>query len=347
MLIRTMGAMMERIGPLGIHYLGSSPNSSPAKQEVEGIYRQMRRDFFVASPFILHASVPSLLAGAWALVRESLFTGEVAREKKEVIAWAISRGNACPFCIDAHHAAVRAAKVEDAPLAAWAEATARTEALPSAPFETLSEPERAEVLATVVAFHYLNRMVSVFLDPKMMPVPDAMDPVAAMMAQTMMGGMMAKGRANRPGDALALLPDHDATLAWRPDWAQACPTVAEALAGWSAIAEGEARARLDPALVGTLDAALETETPATLHTGDLMAEAQPLSLRLRIPAELALLVARAPARVEKSRIASVLDVDFAPEAVLALVAWVSSRAARQAGTRAAQSFASSPSPTQR
>ncbi|MEO1231068.1 MAG: carboxymuconolactone decarboxylase family protein [Myxococcota bacterium] len=343
MLIKAMGAMMERLGPIGIHFVGAAPKTTPGRDQVEAVYQQMRRDFFVASPFVLHASIPGLLAGAWSLVRESLFTGEVDRGKKEIIAWAISRGNECPFCVDAHHAAVRAAEADDAALSAWAEASARSGPLPPAPFDAPSESEKAEILATVVAFHYLNRMVSVFLDPKMMPIPDVMDPVAARMAQFMMGGMIDKGRNNLPGESLSLLPEHDASLAWRPEWARPRAVIADALAGWSALAEAEAQARLDPGLVAAVGAGIEQGRSEALATSDLVSEAAPLGLALRAQAELALLAARSPSRIDRARIEPVKESGLDDKGLLTLVAWASSRAARQAALRAAQSFESAAS----
>lgn len=341
MLIRGMGSMMERIGPASIHFL---PSRAPQVGEalVKDVYAQMRRDFFVASPFMLHVAVPELLAGTWSLVRESLFTGEVDRGEKEILAWAISRANQCPFCVGAHHAAVRAARAEDEGLEAWAMATAGAEDSPQpvAPFAGASAENKAEYFATVVAFHYLNRMVSVFLDPKMMPVPDVMDPMADVMAQFMMGGMIAKGTRNTPGESLSLLPSFDDNLAWRPAWAEAKPSIAGALAGWSALTEGEARARLDLALLSVVEEALEAPTPDALATADLVQEAGQLEMRLRAPAELALVTARAPYRVDAPRVQAVLDAGLQPDQLLALVAWAAARSARQAGERAAGSLES-------
>ena len=118
MLISAMSAMMERMGPGSVHVLSTRAPRGKPRRMARRVYRQMRRDFMVASPFMLHASVPPLLAGAWAVVRETLFTGEVARGDKEIVAWAVSEANQCPFCVGAHHAAVRAARAEDEALQA-------------------------------------------------------------------------------------------------------------------------------------------------------------------------------------------------------------------------------------
>ncbi len=323
MLIQSMSAMMERIiGPRSIHAL-------PARSDddrVERVYAQMRRDFFVASPFMLHASVPPLLAGTWALVRESLFTGRVARGKKEVIAWAISEANQCPFCIAAHHAAVKAAKEEDAELAAWARASAHADGpvVRALPYRDASPEEQAELFATVVAFHYLNRMVSVFLGDKMMPNPDFLDGVAGAMARFMMGGMIAKGRENREGDALPLLAQADPELAWTPAWAASRPTMAGALGGGASAAEEAALAHLPAPLRDALGTAIESWSGGPADPAPPEPEA-PWAAAY----ELAARAAFAPYTARKEALATLRADGWAPEALLTHVAWTAQRASRR------------------
>jgi hypothetical protein len=51
-----------------------------ARGQVAAIYAQLRRDLgSVADPVALHAPIPDLLGGAWAMVREILLAGQVAR----------------------------------------------------------------------------------------------------------------------------------------------------------------------------------------------------------------------------------------------------------------------------
>lgn len=323
MLIQSMSAMMERvIGPRSIHALPARSDDA----RVEQVYAQMRRDFFVASPFMLHASVPPLLAGTWALVRESLFTGRVERGKKEVIAWAVSEANECPFCISAHHAAVKAAQAEDEALAAWARASVRADhpALKNPPHPEATPEEKAEVLATLVAFHYLNRMVSVFLGDKMMPNPDVLDGVAGAMARMMMGGMIAKGEDNAEGDSLALLADVDEALAWRPTWAAPRPSIAGALAGWSSAAEDAARTHVPAALLDTLGGAIDAWTG-----GPRKVESPALDGPWPGALELAAQTAFTPFAVQKSALAALREAGLGAEALLSVTAWAAQRAARR------------------
>src|SRR5262245_46071589 len=82
------------------------PFADPLTQAVAG---QVERDFgaFVP-PLALHASVPSVLAACWAMLREALVTVHVERARKEAVAAAVSRANACTYCVDAHTAAMHA-----------------------------------------------------------------------------------------------------------------------------------------------------------------------------------------------------------------------------------------------
>src|SRR3954447_754866 len=71
---------------------------------VARVYRQVEADFGVlAPPIALHACAPQTLAAAWVLLRESLVVpGTVSRVDKEAVAAAVSRQNACPYCVTIH-----------------------------------------------------------------------------------------------------------------------------------------------------------------------------------------------------------------------------------------------------
>lgn len=333
MMIGTMSAMMERMGPSSVHVLSTrAPRGTPRKL-ARKVYRQMRRDFFVASPFVLHASVPELLAGAWSVVRETLFTGEVDRGRKEIVASAVSVANQCPFCVGAHTAAVKAAKVQEDTLQVWAEASgsASNPALRDQPFEP---SERAEFLGTIVAFHYLNRMVSAFLDEKLMPTPSFMDGMANYMAKIMMGGMIRKGRRNTPGASESVRPEYDASLGWRPEWAASAPHIADALEAWSALNEEAAREHLGADFVKIMGATLDAWNGGEVGLGYAWLDER----RPNVPtshvaaADLALLTAMAPWAVTDDRLEGAIDAGMSKEQVLVTVAWAAYRAARRVGT---------------
>lgn len=323
MLVATMSAMMEQMSTMSVHAL-APPRPGRADGLAADVYAQMRRDFFVASPFVLHGELPPLLAATWALVRETLFTGEVERGDKEILAWAISEANECPFCISAHHAAVRAYGEERVALYRWAKEPSEPQ-----PFST----HITEHYGTTISFHYLNRMVSVFLDDKMMPTPDFMSPMTDSMAQMMMGGMMKKGQANAPGDALALLPAYDEALAWRPGWATDNDTVAQALAGWSGIIEMTAREYLDAALLDGLASAIDGWDGILQRDLGVEGLRPAMEGAPEAAVDLSIRTAVAPHTVTDAHLKATLDAGFDRRQLLALVSWSAQRAARSCGER--------------
>ncbi|HKN99093.1 MAG TPA: carboxymuconolactone decarboxylase family protein, partial [Pseudonocardiaceae bacterium] len=164
---------------------------------VADVYRQMEDEFgMVAPPVALHSPAPAVLAATWLMLRETLLAGgHAGRAAKEAVAASVSVANACPYCVEVHATALRgldarsaadalgAGRVDDVDdpaisvLAEWARYTgdrARGYAVP-APAE--QAPELVGVAAT---FHYLNRMVNVFLAESPLPpgAPDAAKNVA-------------------------------------------------------------------------------------------------------------------------------------------------------------------------
>ena len=328
MLTTTMGKMMEALAPSSIHLLTpSTPKHTHGL--ANDVYTQMRTEFMVAAPFVLHGEVPELLAAAWCIVRETLFTGEADRGHKEIIAWAVSQSNECPFCVGAHLAAVKAAGANDEQLENWARnsfsSTEATE-LPQQ-FSNYSE----EYIGTLLAFHYLNRMVSVFVDNKMMPLPTALDPVTNSMAKVMMGGLIKKGANNPQGTSTVLLPEINETLSWKPDWANGNEHVAAAIAGWSATIESVARQKIRVSFLEQLNQMIDQwqgghQTRANIPFKDLHPTINDNEHRA---AELALLTVMAPHLVKGADIESVLNSGWSKESTLSLVAWSAHKAARR------------------
>ncbi|MGW0392258.1 carboxymuconolactone decarboxylase family protein [Streptomyces sp. NPDC003042] len=213
----------------GIRHVEAVPPSR-AGGPVARVYAQARRDFGVlAPPLALHSPAPDALAASWLLLRETLLVdGEAGRAAKETVATAVSRANACPYCVEVHGAKAATLPAQ-APgqverLSAWAGGGVGAEPR-ELPFPAA---QTAELAGVAVTFHYLNRMVSVFLADS--PVPGAApaflrEPLMRMVAR----GMHADdpGRL-APGLSLDLLPP--APLPTALAWAAARPEVAQALA---------------------------------------------------------------------------------------------------------------------
>ncbi|GAA0975660.1 carboxymuconolactone decarboxylase family protein [Acrocarpospora macrocephala] len=179
-----------------------------ARGLVADVYAQVERDFgMLAPPVALHSAAPEVMAGVWMLLRESLLAqGLVSRAAKELVATEVSRANACPYCVDVHGATLRGL---------------------GGPAPAMPEPG-PEVIGTRLTFHYLNRMVNVFLGESPLPpaVPGAVRGGALRVLGSMMGSSARRSRP--PGDSLGLLPD--APLPADLHWAEGNPYVAGAVA---------------------------------------------------------------------------------------------------------------------
>ncbi|MBM2614351.1 carboxymuconolactone decarboxylase family protein [Actinoplanes sp. LDG1-06] len=144
------------------------------------VNRQLREDFLGPLPtFQALSPAPRLMAATWSLMRESLLAGETDRVERELVAATVSRANRCRFCVDAHvtllhglgeHRLAENVARGDPPLrprhaeiARWA-ADSRT---PRA--SAWSRQYGPPLTGTVLAFHFINRIVSALLEPDLLP----------------------------------------------------------------------------------------------------------------------------------------------------------------------------------
>ncbi|MEV4258890.1 carboxymuconolactone decarboxylase family protein, partial [Spirillospora sp. NPDC049652] len=345
----------------------------PAAAEglVARVYEQVERDFgMLAPPVALHSPAPEVLAAAWVMLRETLVAGPAAgRPDAEAVAAAVSRANACPYCVAVHEAALhdlvpaqgangmgrdgvgsdgagldgvggngagRDAAGRDG-LAAWAAGAGRPAA--GAPAPVPFEAERVpRLLGVAVTFHYLNRMVNIFLEDS--PVPSRVPARVRAPMMRVLGRLLrpAARRGAEPGLSLALLPP--APLPGDLSWAAADPVVGDAFARASAAVERAGRAVPDPAraLVGDhLDAWDGAHPPAGR---DWLEEAvATVPEAARPAARLALLTAVASYRIGPSEVAAFRRTDPRDAALLGLTAWASLTAARKIGAKAVYSNA--------
>ncbi|MFJ9813402.1 carboxymuconolactone decarboxylase family protein [Streptomyces sp. NPDC101158] len=213
-----------------IRHIAAVPHDE-ARGPVAEVYAQARREFgVVAPPLALHSPAPEALAASWLLLRETLLAeGRVSRAAKEAVATGVSQANDCSYCVEVHEAklATLANAGAHAPLADWARRSAEGPAAGQDPLPFDAE-QAPEILGTAVTFHYLNRMVRLFLPDS--PVPEAAPaagrgPVMRMVARAMRPDA---GATVVPGAANGLLPA--APLPTGLDWAAANPAVADALA---------------------------------------------------------------------------------------------------------------------
>lgn len=328
----------------------------PARAEgrVAELYRQIRRDFQLVPPLTMLSQEPDLLAGMWAIVRESqIVCDRVSRREKEALSAAVSIANDCPYCVDAHLGMLSAAdggreaaalfagsadSIADPRLAAlvqWGLAvnTPDSPVIRNPPF---SPEEAPEVIGTALAFQFVNRMVGVFLGRS--PLPFSVDAHWFRRIGVRMFGMMAGGIAGkrpRPGDSLALLPGASAQAL--PDafgWARPNPQVSAAYAGMAAViaAAGEC---LPGAVRDCLTRFLAdwNGEPMGLGRGWLDEATADLGEGQRGAARLVLLCALAPQRIDDRTVAAFRAGLPSDGELLRATAWSSWAAVERIGMR--------------
>ncbi|MEV0170008.1 carboxymuconolactone decarboxylase family protein [Streptomyces sp. NPDC050803] len=207
-----------------------------ATGRVADVLAQIGRDFGIADPptFVVLSSAPELLAPTWALMRESLIAGPGSRTGKELAALGASLANKCPFCVDAHtvllhatgdHAlAERVARgerpenEEHARVLEWGRRSRVPGGLDAGPFPFPRE-HAPGYLGTVLAFHFINRIVSALLTESLLPGnAQRFRAVRSLTGRTLARTVR---RPARPGAALTLLDLPDAGEA--PAWAGGTP----------------------------------------------------------------------------------------------------------------------------
>ncbi|MBM7494538.1 AhpD family alkylhydroperoxidase [Micromonospora luteifusca] len=273
------------------------------------VYRQLSDEFLGPLPtFQALSAVPEVLAATWALLREALLAGDASRVDRELVASAVSRANRCQFCVDAHVLLLHAlgepklaevvARGETPPeprhaeLVRWAQASRSPEAA------DWSSPYRPEITGTLLAFHFINRIVSALLDSDLLPGGLQRSPLVRSV-----GGRLYARTAREPkepGRSLPLLPV-GATAS--PGWAGDSPVgVAYAALKEAATQGGE--------LLG--DVARQTVT-ATVRWEDGRLPARPADWAIdlvrdvpgrdRVGTRIALLAAFAPSAVSVGDVA--------------------------------------------
>ncbi|MFG3133371.1 carboxymuconolactone decarboxylase family protein [Streptomyces tendae] len=296
-----------------------------ATGRVAEVYAQAARDFGIPepAPFVVLSSAPALVAPAWALMRESLLAGPGDRTGKEVAAFGVSQANKCRFCVDAHtmllhatgdHAlAERLARGREpaderhARVLDWARRTR----VPGAAREPYPFPpeEAPGYLGTVLAFHFINRVVSSLVTENLLPADaQRLRPVRSLAGRSLSRTVR---RAPVPGASLPLLDESGRG----PAWAAGTP-VGPAYAALSATA---------PMGAGLLDADDQDLVRATLRDWD--GSHPPLTpdpfpdRRERPGARLALLAALAPYRITDADVAAWRRPEHTDHCLVHLVAY--------------------------
>ncbi|MEO6702329.1 MAG: carboxymuconolactone decarboxylase family protein [Jatrophihabitantaceae bacterium] len=309
------------------------------------VYQQAERDFgLIAPPLALHSPATGPMTASWLMLRETLVAdGHADRAAKEVVAAAVSLSNACPYCIEVHAAAVQGlagqasasaisgdrldsiADEQHRALAGWARAARQRHARNPQPFTAEQAPELIGVAAT---FHYLNRMVNIFLAES--PLPAALPPSARNRAGRLLGWYMSStaGQPHPPGDSLPLLPAADVP----PDlaWAYPAPTIRAAFARASQAIQRAGEQHLPDRVRELVQQTLTgwDGTEPGLDQSWLRELLAELPSSEQAAGRLALLTALASYRVDKATIENFRVSAPSDEALISATSWASLAAAR-------------------
>ena len=355
----TARRMLSKLPARQLRYV--QPVFDPAPGTVTAdVYDQVEQDLrVVIPPVLLHSPAPDVLAAYWALMRETLHAaGTVPRRDKEIVAAAVSVANICPYCADMHSIGMydlsteheaeaivrdRIDELDDDRLrrhAAWARAAHTPDVSTGAP--PFPEDHRPELVGVVVAFHYLTRMVNVFLSNFLLP--PRLAPAARRRLKHGISRILAPTlRADRePGLSVPLLPD--AALTGSAAWAAGSPVVAAAVArAYAAFEAAGERSVPDPvrALVGRRLAGWRGEETGLSRQWceDLIAE---LPARERAAGRVALLTALASYQVDEDVIGEFRNGCPDDRVLVETAAWASFAAARRIGEWHVPAYARTP-----
>ena len=339
--------MFDQMGSLVQHVTPVAPDA--AEGLVADVYAQLRREFQIAPPLTLHSPAPRILAGAWSVTRESqIVPGRLPRPMKEAISASVSHINTCPYCVDAHTGLLHGAAKHDVAasirngqpesiaddrtreLVRWALAT-RSPGDPMITSPPFSPEEAPEAIGTALAYHYVNRMVHVFLGDDLLPLPSGFRGIARRAFGATFGKRMVR-RGGEPGASLDLLPD--ASLPDDLRWAQSNPAIAGAWARFAAVVE-EAGQRVLPEPVRALLlmqlAEWKGEDPgmSAAWVEDAVAS---LEEAHRPAARFVLLVSFASYRVDDSTVEAFRSTTPRDSDLVEAAAWAALQAARRIGS---------------
>ena len=318
--------------------------------EVRSLYDQMITDFQITGPLLLHSISPNLMPGAWAIARETFIASNRSpREIKELVASVISKINACPFCIDAHTAMLIGKdrgelanavfkntlhEITDSNyrgIIEWSLANRNPTAdiLRNPPF---SKEEAPEIIGTSLVFHYINRMVNIFLNESPLPIPHGFDTIKSR-AHSLFGRVFGKNIANRepePGLSLSFLNSPAAGMV-EPAWSINNSYIAKAFSSFEFIIQCIEEESVPAGVCVMLTEFLEKwngeEMP--LDKKWINEAIKGLHEKERIFGELALLCAVAPYRITQNLVDEFFKSESDPVKLLELCSWASYSATRR------------------
>ena len=333
--------VFRNAAPQAIRHL-AKPNLRTRDPVARSVLDQAAREFQMAPPVTIHMVDPELMAGLWHAAREAYVVGREGRAMREVVAAAVSKLNACPYCVTVHAGLFAATSQNGAALdetahlpseIAAAQKWAAASLSPNS--DALREPALSasvipHVFGTAIVYHYLNRLVSVFLAETPVALPGMSTDLGRRLMHSSFAflGKSIVARDPEPGQCVV---QRDAPLPAEFLWAASNPAVSRALAHFALVAE---RAGHD---------AVPSEVRAVVehHLGSWRGEqtpisrawveglVAPLSSAKKPAARLALVVALAAYQVDDMLIDEFRAVTPGDKPLLQTVAWASFAAAKR------------------
>ena len=333
--------IFRKAAPLAVRYL-AKPDLKATEPLVRRVLDQSAREFQVAPPVTIHMSDPLLMAGMWSATREAYVVNHKGRAMREAVAAAISTLNQCPYCVTVHTSLFASTSIDREDLQDPAKLSPEIRAAYEWANTTLSPhgnrlegpdippSDLAQIYGTAVVYHYLNRIVSVFLGETPVALPGMKSTLGDKMMRASFT-FFGKRFANLdPEPGQFILPD-DAELPSEFSWAAANPSVAKGLAQFASAASSAGNEAVPDevrALVVEHLGSWHGEQPPLSRNwlGDLVT---PLASEHKPAARLALLTARASWQVDDRLISDFREYNPGDKALLQIVAWASFAASRR------------------
>ena len=334
-----------------IQYVQPVPYGSATGLTAE-VYEQMQADFMPAPLVALHSPVPEVMAGVWSMLRETLLAGP-ARARKEAVAAAVSQLNECHYCVEAHTVMLHATSdhevagallrgdydsIRDPELYALVQwvLTNRTPNMNEVLSPPFSYSDAPEMIGTAIAFHYINRMVNVFLGERLLPVPPALKGLTHRLYAATAGQKVV--RYLPQGESLKFVPQ--AKLPEDFFWAAANPAVAGAFAGLAQVIEEVGKQVLPEQVRSLVSKRIQAWHGEEMGISRRWIEESVAALddEHRSAARLALLTALASYQVDASTIEDFQYQYLDDASLIAVTAWASFTAARHVSIWLAEPF---------
>ena len=303
----------------------------------------MAREFQLVPPMTIHMGDPELLAGVWCASRECYAVDSSSRQMRETVAAAVSQINQCPYCVTVHTGMFASTGGDPTQLAhpdllsqvnqaayRWASATMTPNSsdLCNPQFPAYMVPQ---LFGTAVMYHYVNRMVSVFLGETPVALPGMTSEIGHSLVSRTFAFLCKRIVSLDPLPGKCPQPDSAFTLPLEFSWAATDLHIAHAIGHFAHAAEQ----------AGDNSVPDEVRDIVTKHLLDWQGESPPISRhwiddciaslksRHRSAARLALLSARAAYRVD-NQVVQDFRADFPdPTQLLRTVSWASYAATRR------------------